>query len=281
MNSEDMPLESQGKTIRALIVDDEEPGRINLRYALAAHGGWQVAGECGSVAAARAALAVSNIEVVFLDIQMPRESGLELARSLCVRAEPPLVIFVTAFNAYAVEAFEVHALDYLLKPFTDQRLAQALLRAEQLLAANQRGAYGRALGAYVHAAEQAKTGAQARYWQQLTVRSVGKIECIRLDEVFWIGAAGNYVELHTANRTIMHRLPLNTLEAHLDPQAFVRVHRGALVRADQFFRLAVISDGKYLLSLRCGEEVAVSERHVQAVRACMQEDTGESLSGTG
>jgi two-component system, LytTR family, response regulator len=254
---------TEAVALRALIVDDEAPGRRNLRALLGAHGDWEVAGECASAAEARTLLASVAVDVVFLDIRMPRESGLSLARSLCEQAEPPLVIFVTAFNAYAVDAFDVHALDYLLKPVSGERLAQALERAAQMLALRQRGPYGAALRAYLQA--QTEGGAQ-EYWQQLTVRSVGKIEWIRLGEVFWIGAANNYVELHTAGRVILHRQPLSQLEEHLDPALFLRVHRRAIVRAEQIAALAVKGDGSYLLTLRCGDEVAVSERYVQTVR---------------
>ena len=257
---------------RALIVDDEEPGRINLRYMLAAHPDWRVVGECASVQEARALLAQVAVDLVFLDIQMPRESGLALARSLCAQPEPPLVIFVTAFNAYAIEAFEVHALDYLLKPIHRQRLAQALERAQQMLGLRQRGPYGQTMRAYLKAQDDDNNnikaaGQTAEYLQQVTVRSVGKIEWIALQDVFWISAASNYVELHTASRTILHRLPLQTMEKSLDPHTFIRVHRSAIVRSDQFHALTVVGDGSYLLTLRCCDEVAVSERYVQDVRA--------------
>jgi DNA-binding LytR/AlgR family response regulator len=244
--------------LRALIVDDELPGRMQLRYTLAAFDNWEVAGECASAAQARALLAAQDVDVVFLDIQMPRESGLELARGLCSQAEPPLLIFVTAFNHYAVDAFELHALDYLLKPFDQRRLGLALERAAQLLALQQRGPYGQAVRAYLDA---------PAYLQQLTVRSVGKVEWVRLDEVHWIAAANNYVELHLAGRTVLHRLPLSKLEQGLDPQRFQRVHRGAIVRVDQCGALAVAGDGSYTLTLRCGAVVPVSERYVEQLRA--------------
>ena len=138
--------------IRALIVDDEEPGRINLRYGLAAHANWQLVAECASAAAARAVLDEQEVDVIFLDIQMPQETGLALARELAQREEPPLVIFATAYNEHAIEAFEVHALDYLLKPFDDQRLAQALERAAAMLEQRQRAAYARALRAFAEPA---------------------------------------------------------------------------------------------------------------------------------
>jgi len=246
--------------LRALIVDDEEPGRVNLRCLLAAHPGWLLAGECANAAQARAVLAATPVDVVFLDIRMPHESGLELARSIGQQDAPPLVIFVTAYDTHATDAFDVHALDYLLKPVRRERLAKALERAAHMLALRQRGPYAEAMRAWMQAQ------AQPGYLQHLTVRSVGSIERVALDDVFWIGAANNYVELHMAKRTVLHRATLSQLEANLDPQRFLRVHRRAIVRADQIGTLSVVGDGSYLLRLRCGAEVGVSESHVQAVR---------------
>ena len=252
--------------IRALIVDDEEPGRINLRYALAAHPRWQIVAECAGAARARAALAATPIDVVFLDIRMPRESGLDLARELVQQQEPPLVIFVTAYNAHAVDAFELHALDYLLKPLDDARLAQAIDRAERMLALQQRGPYAAALRAWL---DEGRETAPATYWQKLSVRSIGKIETVRLDEVSWIAAAGNYVELHADGRVILHRIPMNRLAEHLDPARFLRVHRGAILRPELVASLEVVGDGSYEASLRNGERVPVSERYVGSLRGAM------------
>lgn len=250
--------------MHVLLVDDEEPGRINLRYALARHPQWQVVGECASVAAARELLARREVDLVFLDVQMPKESGIDLARSLSAMAEPPLIVFVTAYNVYAIEAFEVHAMDYLLKPFDDARLAQTLERAAAMLAQRQLAGFAPALRAYV-AAQPAV--AASGYWQQVSVRSVGRIECIRLEDVQWLEADGNYVKLHLEKRCVLYRMPLSRLEEHLDPALFVRVHRRAIVGAGQFAALAVVGDGNYQLALRCGDTVAVSERHVDAARA--------------
>src|SRR5688572_4926814 len=130
--------------IHYLIVDDELPGRANLRLAMAAWPDWVLAAECGSAAAARTALSSHDIDVVFLDIQMPAESGLVLAREISRLREPPLVVFVTAHSEHAIDAFDVHALDYLLKPLSDARLGQAVERAAAMLGGRQREAYGAA-----------------------------------------------------------------------------------------------------------------------------------------
>lgn len=253
-------------SMRALIVDDEEPGRVNLRYALADHPDWEVVAECASVEAANAALATQQVDVVFLDIQMPRESGLILARALAAQPAPPLVIFVTAHIAFALEAFEVHALDYLLKPVNDERLAAALARAASMLEQRQRAAYGQALRAYV-----ADNG---NYLRQLSVRSVGSIECIRLANVHWIEACGNYVQLHMGARSVMHRTAVSRLAERLDPAEFIQVHRRAIVRDDQLAGLEVTGDGTFCARLRCGARVAVSERYVDRARARLAERAG-------
>jgi two-component system LytT family response regulator len=248
--------------IRYLIVDDEAPGRTNLRLAMAAYPDWELAGECHSAAGARAALASQDVDLVFLDIRMPGESGLVLAREISRLREPPLVVFVTAYGEHALDAFDVHALDYLLKPLGDARLAQTLERSAAMLRQRQREAYGAALRDYVNADA-------ARALEHLNVCSVGRIERIGVADILWIESAGNYVELHLAGRTVLHRIPLNRLETLLPPQAFLRVHRGAIVRRDQLARLDTTGDGTWRLTLRCGGAVAVSERYLAALKAAL------------
>ncbi|RZT08129.1 two component transcriptional regulator, LytTR family [Duganella sp. CF402] len=250
------------RLIDYLIVDDEAPGRANLRLALAAHPGWRLLAECDSAAAARSALAQTQADVIFLDIQMPQESGLALARELSRRAVPPLIIFVTAYDSHALDAFEVHALDYLLKPIDDRRLAQALERAVAMLAYRQQDGYRNALRNYADAPHD-------RYADALSVRSIGSIEQIKVEDILWLQSAGNYVELHLAARAVLHRVPLSRLEQLLRPDEFLRVHRTAIVRRTQIRRLSVIGDGRYELALACGAQLAVSERYVNELKACL------------
>lgn len=245
-----------------LVVDDEEPGRINLRHALATQPGWILVGECADAASARAFLGAQQVDLVLLDIDMPFESGLELARTLAVEAQPPLIVFVTAHDAHALEAFAVHALDYLLKPIDDEDLARALARAAALVEQRELAAHANALRAWAATG----TGTDPVYLSQLNVHSVGRIDCVRLDEVMWIEAAGNYVKLHMQGRGLLHRVPIGALERHLDPDCFVRVHRSAIVRADQVAGLHTDVDGVRKVLLRCGSAVPVSDRHVARVR---------------
>jgi two-component system LytT family response regulator len=251
--------------VRYLIVDDEAPSRSNLRLALAAHPDWQLLAECDSAASARAALAAHDVDVIFLDIQMPFESGLVLAREISRLRAPPLIVFATAYSEHAVDAFEVHALDYLLKPLNDARLAQAVERIGAMLGQRQREAYGAAVRDYVEAG----AGRAVAQLERINVRSVGRIEQIRVEDVLWVESAGNYVELHLAGRTVLHRITLNRLEALLVPGEFLRVHRSAIVRRSQIARLETVGDGSYRLTLRCGATVAVSERYLAALKSAM------------
>ncbi|MGO4376642.1 LytR/AlgR family response regulator transcription factor [Pseudoduganella sp. RAF53_2] len=245
--------------LKVLIVDDEAHARTNLRLALAALPGWVVVGECASAMLARTRLAEGGVDVLLLDVQMPVESGLELARELSRQETPPLVIFVTAHRGHALEAFDAHALDYIVKPVDERRLQRALERASALL--GQRAAYTQALRHF--------TDPAPGYWRELTVRSVGRIERVNLDDVLWIDTAGNYVELHLAERSLLHRSTLTELERYLDPSHFLRIHRRMLVRRSQMAALRLTPDGM-TLTLKCGQNLPVSERYAMAAKAALK-----------
>ncbi|MBC3882683.1 response regulator transcription factor [Undibacterium sp. LX40W] len=253
-------------TIRAIIVDDEESGRITLSYALRKHSQWQVQAEFGNAGSARDYLLQHPVDVVFLDIQMPKENGISLARSISAMEHPPLVIFVTAYNAHAVDAFEVHALDYLLKPFNPRRFNEALERASEMLA--QRNGYRAALSQFVET--QHRPMPAPDYLEQVIVRSVGEMECVKLTDVLWVSSASNYVELHLPHRVVLHRMTLSEMEKRLNPEEFMRVHRTAIVRTKQMQQVRVAGDGVYQLALFGGGEVPVSERYIDAVRSHFQ-----------
>jgi two-component system LytT family response regulator len=249
---------------RVLIVDDEAPARQNLRLALTAQPGWQVVGEAASAAEARALMASQALDVLLLDVQMPVETGVRFARTLARTPQPPIIVFVTAYDAFAIEAFEAHAMDYLLKPFDDARLAQTLHRAAALLALQQQAAFAQALGDLAN--EPLDPAVPPPTLNTVTVRSVRRIERIKIEDVLWISSAGNYVELHLPGRTVLHRAPLNWMEARLDASQFVRVHRTALVRrsAIREFRSQADAGGRVILNN--GDEVAVSPKGASALK---------------
>ena len=259
--------------IRALLVDDEKLARSNLRHALSDFPGWQVVSECASAAAARAALSVMPVDVVFLDVQMPEETGLSLARKLVAEESPPVIVFVTAYDHYAIEAFEVHALDYLQKPFDDARLAQTLTRAAELIALRQSPSWREAVSDAMRSVDDARQSRQGAPLTRVCVRSVGKVETVPIESVRWIASAGNYVELHLGTRSVLHRVPLSQLEKHLDPAEFMRVHRTALVRRKLISGIQVTGDGTYRAILAQDEQVPVSERYIAAVRELLEQDS--------
>lgn len=261
---------SFARTVRALVVDDEELGRRNLCLALAEQPGWEVVAQAASMAAAQDALrAQPEIEVVFLDIRMPHGSGLDLARALSVQEQPPWIVFVTAFDEHAIEAFDLHALDYILKPFGKRRLEKALAHVEQMVRLRQQSSFAVALRSYVEDAQRSQQPG-SHYWTTVSIRSVGRIDVVPLDEVLRIEAQGNYAALHLAGRELLFRASMARLEQHLDPAAFLRVHRGTIVRRDQMQSLLSMASGSHELKLRDGTRVGVSERYVAAVKAALK-----------
>jgi two-component system LytT family response regulator len=251
--------------INTIIVDDEELGRVNLYCALSMHPDWQILAQCDSVTSAEAALAQHKVDVIFLDIQMPEVSGLELARRLACLPAPPIIIFVTAYDHYALHAFECFALDYLLKPFSNERLAQTLARAAEAVKMQERANYAEALRAYVDERSQATS----TYPEQVVLRSAGEIALLPVAQIRFITAAGNYVELHTAHGSKLLRLAMNKFAQTLDPTIFIRIHRSHIVRHAEIASLNSLTDGAAKLTLVCGATLAVSEPYLQKVRECM------------
>lgn len=253
---------------KVLIVDDEALARSNLQLALADLPNWSVVGLCADAAEARVAMAEKAPDLVLLDIQMPRQHGLSFAAELAHLSAPPLVVFVTAHDEHALAAFDVHALDYLLKPVDDARLAKALQRAEGMLSQAQQASHAAAgLSAYVREREAQVQHQALPELEQLVVRSVGNIERVAVRDVRWLASAGNYVELHLADeRRLLHRATLSALEDRMPKGEFLRVHRTALVRPADIVSLAVVGDDVYTASLRNGQQVPVSERYVKDVR---------------
>lgn len=225
--------------LRALVVDDEPLARAGVRALLAAHARWQVIGECTSAPGLRRALEGTVPDVVFLDIRLPGGDGIGLARLLQALEPRPLVVFTTAFEAHAIDAFEVQAIDYLLKPFDDARFRTALARVEQALAS--RGA-----------------GGAGRFLERLVIRSIGRVQFVDAAQIDWLEASGNYVEVHAGTASYLHRERLRVLEAALDPSAFVRIHRSVIVNRRSVVELRPIAGGDHAVLLRGGRELRLS-----------------------
>lgn len=239
--------------LEVAIVDDEAPARTRLRRLLAAHADVHVAGEADGVGDALALVRTVHPALLFLDIRLGRDDAFALLRRL---PEPqPLVIFATAYQQHAVRAFEVAAVDYLLKPFDDERLGAALQRARQRLAMPDAPLAEEDLRRLRTA-----WGTQAPL-RQVVVRDRGERTIVPMDEVIRVAACGNYVELYTAARRYLLRMPLSRLAQRLDPALFLRIHRGHLVRADQIQRLQARAHGDADLHLRDGTVLLLSRRY--------------------
>jgi len=245
--------------IRALIVDDEPLARENLRLRLADHTDITVAGECAGGLAAVEAITADPPDLLFLDISMPDLDGFGVLDRLPDDLQP-VVIFVTAYQDHALEAFRVHALDYLLKPFSDQRFDEALARARQHLVATEPPT----------AWETA--GQTPDHPDRLVVRAGGRVLLVPVADIRWIEGCGDYARLHTDGRPLLLRRTLQELTTLLDPAQFTRVNRSAIVNLDQVTELRPCSRGEYLLVLG-DDEVKLTRTYRQELEARL----GQSL----
>ena len=236
--------------IRALIVDDEPLARTAIRNMLRRHPEVEITGECDAGAAAIEAIESSIPDLVFLDIQMPEVDGFAVMEAIG-RERMPRVIFVTAYDQYAVRAFEVHALDYLLKPFDRERFDEALHRAKQEL---QSPAWTERMFALL---QESRGG---EYLQRVIIRNQGRVFFLTAGEIDWLEAQGNYVNLHGGGKTYLFREALGNLEARLDPRKFRRIHRSAIVNIDSIHELRPCFHGDYDVVLRDGSELKLSHR---------------------
>jgi two-component system LytT family response regulator len=254
---------------RVVLADDEPLARERLRMLLAAHPGWRVAGEAEDGASAVRAILEARPDLVFLDIRMPELSGIEVVDALDAAAEEhqaplPAIVFVTAHDEYAVRAFEQRALDYLLKPVDAPRMARALARVEErLAAAPAAGTPAAAPDVGVQLRELlAALGTTPAWPRRFVVRDAkGGLYFVRAADVEWVEAQENYVALHAGGRVHLVRDTMKRFEAKLDPDVFVRVHRSAIVSLDHVARLEPYAHGEYTIVLRDGTRLRTSKAH--------------------
>ena len=254
--------------LRVLVVDDEPLARERLRTLLAGDPEIEIVGECDDGRSAVGAVRELAPDLVFLDVQMPLLDGFEVLSEVGVDAMPP-VIFVTAYDEYAIRAFEVHALDYLLKPFDRPRFERALERAKEHLARAGRGA---ALTGQLRAllAEVRHGRDTANEVDRLVIRSRGRITIVRTGELDWIEAAGNDARLHAGEETHLMRETMADLADRLPSAEFVRVSRSAIVRIDRIRELKRLSHGEYTIVLREGTQVKSSRGYADRLEELLE-----------
>jgi two-component system, LytTR family, response regulator len=256
--------------IRALVVDDEPVARDRLIRLLEQQGDIDLVGQCSNGLETVTAIEQLSPDLVFLDVQMPEMDGFEVVRAL-EAGHVPAVVFVTAYDEYAVRAFEVHALDYLLKPFSSVRFRATLAHAREQLDRHRAGDLGRRL------LELAPTlwekNGTPKTADRLLVRSTGRVHFVRTSEIDWCEAAGNYVRLHVGDESHLFRETMNGLESKLDPQHFVRIHRKTIVNVERIEELRSSLAGECTVYLRNGAKLTLSRGY----REGFQERFGKSL----
>ncbi|MBT42966.1 MAG: DNA-binding response regulator [Idiomarina sp.] len=266
--------------LKAFIVDDESLARKGLALRLEPFEQVQLIGESGNSRDALEQIVELSPDVVFVDIQMPGLNGFELLRELQQRVDNlPAVVFVTAFDHYAIRAFEVRALDYLLKPVDEERLAETLERVQQELAPNSYQKTQQKLVNLVSEVtgqqgdailEQLARGADIselnRYPEHIAIKDSGEITRVPVNTIEWVDAAGDYMCIHAAGETFILRRTMKELEQELNPNRFQRVHRSAIVNIDQVEKLCTRHNGEYHLVLKNGQNLKVSRSYKDRIK---------------
>ncbi len=235
------------KSISAVIIEDEPLGRDLIRELLRGDTEVNVVGECGNGHDALSLIEKKHPDLVFLDVRMPEIDGFDVLARLR-RQNAPVVVFVTAYDEYAVRAFEVNAVDYLLKPFDRERFQQALDRAKAQIRFLDGG------------------GNSRRYPERLLVKSGSRIVFVRTDEIDWIEAEGNYVRLHVRKDSHLLRTTIGNLEEHLDPRRFARIHRSQIVNIDRIRELRPWWHGEYHVVLQDGTQLTLSRTYRERIQ---------------
>lgn len=254
--------------IRTLIVDDEPLARRNLRLLLEKDPRIEVVDECRNGREAVKAINTLSPDLIFLDIQMPEMDGFDVL----ARVGPEHIhgiIFVTAFDQYALKAFDVHALDYLLKPFDDERFAHALERAKSQIEAREINRLSKRLLALLEEreSERSDTSAKKNYLSRLMVKVSGRMVLLKIDEIDFIEADGNYAKLHVGRKSHLLREKMNDLEVQLDPAKFVRIHRSVIVNLDRIKELHPHFNGDYIVVLEDGRQLRMSRSRREQLEA--------------
>jgi two-component system, LytTR family, response regulator len=247
--------------LRVLLVDDEPLVRQGIRDFLTGEPDVVIVGECGNGVEALETIARERVDLVFLDIQMPELDGVGVAAALTAQ-DGPAVVFVTAYSEHALRAFEVNAVDYVLKPFDRERFRAALDRARTRLAAGERTELAGRLAAVLAELQRSRG-----YAQRILVRSDGRIRLVPVGEVDWIEAADNYVRVHAGAERHLVRETMVAMEARLDPARFARIHRSTIVNLARIRELQPTFNGEYAVLLHTGAKLTLSRGYRDALRS--------------
>ena len=268
-------MERTKKKIRALIVDDEPLARSNLRVLLKDDPDIGSIKECGSGQEAVRAIAAQSPDLLFLDIQMPEMNGFDVLERIDTN-RIPAIVFVTAFDQYALRAFEVHALDYLLKPFDDARFEKALRQAKSQIEQREINELSRKLFALLEDRDKPPEPDQGKtkHLTRMMIKSASRVFFLKTDEIDWIGADDYYVKLHVGRKTHLLRETMSELETKLDPEKFLRIHRSTIVNVERIKELHPHFNGEWIILLHDGTELKLSRSRREQVQAMLK--TGRS-----
>lgn len=242
--------------LKVLIVDDQPMVREHLRRLLKNEPDIEVLGMCDSGSAAIEAIRKELPDVVFLDVQMPGMTGFDVLAQLKDEKKLPAIVFVTGLDDFAVKAFEVHALDYLVKPVDPERLRQSISRARAQLSNSQSGQVTEQLSSLMADLKKTPRGAE-----RLTVKTDGRVLLIKTDDVSWIEAADNYVKLHVGAECHLVRDTMNAIELKLSPEKFLRINRSTIVNIDRIRELQAMFHGEYAVILRDGTRLTLTRNY--------------------
>jgi len=247
------------QSVRVVIVDDEPLARQHVADRLAHEAGVEIAGEADNGVDAVAIIRRLRPDIVFLDVQMPGLDGLDVVDTIGAD-EMPLTIFTTAFDQYAIQAFDRAAVDYLLKPFDDDRFAQAFRRARKMIELQEVDRMATRLRSLLGGedAPPVERAAPAHYIDRIAVESRGQVRVLPVDKIDYITASGPYAELHVSDRAYAVRERMQSLEEKLDPNVFLRVHRSVIVRLDRVDAMLRSPGGDYAVRLKDGTKLSVS-----------------------
>lgn len=257
---------ARAEQMRVLIVDDEPVARRGLRNQLRKAGDVEVIGEAGNGRDAVDTIMQSRPDLVFLDVQMPLLDGFRVIETLTKEHLPPAIVFVTAFDEHAIRAFEINALDYLLKPVDPKRLQKTLKRAREQIRSTRTGERDEKLFALLRDLQSRKTD----YLQRFVVKKGGRIFFLDASEIEWVSSEGNYVELHSKGKTHLLRETMDHMECKLDPREFIRIRRSTIVRTDVVKELQPLFNGEYALILKDGTQLQSSRRYRRNLDALLK-----------
>lgn len=239
--------------LSCLIVDDEPLARESIQLLLAADREIRVAATCTNGEEALGFLKKKSVQLLFLDIQMPKLNGFEVLQHLSKKEVPPAIVFVTAFDDFALDAFAANAIDYLLKPYSDQRFYQALDKAKMIARSGNEGRQLTHLLAYYQSAK--------KYRTRLAVKHKHKWLIIEVRDILYIQAAAAYAEIHTSQKTHLIHASLKQLEQELDPTRFLRIHRSTIINLSYVQSLEPYFNGEFFVTLAGGARLKISRKY--------------------